>query len=85
MNVGQYGGCPGKDAWTVNLIKELCHDYSQITQTPFMDFADDADNCHNRILVNLASLVSKDFGVHNHVVCAHAETLEQAKYKLKML
>lgn len=50
-----------------------------------MDFADDADNCHNRILVNLASLVSKDFGVHNHVVCAHAETLEQAKYKLKML
>ena len=47
LNFGQYGGCPGKEARTVNLIEELRHDVSQLTITPFTNFDNNADSCYD--------------------------------------
>ena len=84
LNSGQYGGCPGKDPTTVTLLEEARLDYSTLTRTPFTNFDNDASSCYDRILVSIASLVGRSFGINKDVIFVHAKTLEEAEFKLKI-
>ena len=81
---GQFSGHPGLDPTTITFLEELCMDYSQMTQTPFVNFDHDAKSCFDRILMSLASLAAWGYGIHREVFFVHAQTLEQAIFKLKL-
>ena len=80
----QFGGQPGRDPTTITLLEELRLDYSQMTLTPFVNFDHDTKSCYDCILMPLASLAARGFGIHRQVVFVHARTLENAIFKLKL-
>ena len=84
LNSAQYGRCPGKDPTTVTLLEELRLDFSQLTRTPFMNFDNEASSCYDRILMPIASLAGRSFGIHRNVIFVHTATLEEAEFKLKI-
>ena len=55
-----------------------------MTRTPFVNFDHDAKSCYDRILMPLASLAGRGFGIHRQVIFVHAQTLENAIFKLKL-
>ena len=83
INEGQYGGCPGREPTALTLLEELRIDYSMLTRESIAQFDNDASSCYDRILVSIASLASRKFGIHKDVVMVHAKTLQEAKFKLK--
>ena len=78
---GQFGGRPGRDPTTITLLEELRLDYSKMTRTSFVNFDHDAKSCYDRILMPLASLAGRGFGIHRQVIFVHAQTLENAIFK----
>eukprot|EP00534_Pseudo-nitzschia_fraudulenta_P016050 CAMPEP_0201252400 /NCGR_PEP_ID=MMETSP0852-20130820/66895_1 /ASSEMBLY_ACC=CAM_ASM_000632 /TAXON_ID=183588 /ORGANISM="Pseudo-nitzschia fraudulenta, Strain WWA7" /LENGTH=178 /DNA_ID=CAMNT_0047552111 /DNA_START=1112 /DNA_END=1648 /DNA_ORIENTATION=- len=84
IHPGQYGGRPGRDPITITLIEELHLDHSQLTRTPFTNLDNDCTSNFDRILMPLASLVACGFGIHRQVIFVHANTLENAIFKLKI-
>ena len=65
-------------------MEELRLDYSQLTRTPYTNFDNDCTSNFDRILMPLASLAARGFGIHRQVVFVHANTLENAIFKLKL-
>ena len=84
INQGQYGGCPGRDCTSVTYLEELRRDISILTRSAYTNFDNDAASCYDRILMSVASLSGRKYGVHKKVVYVHAATLKEAKYKLKL-
>ena len=64
-------------------MEELRLDYSQITRAPYVNMDCDASSCYDRILIPIASLAGRGYGIHRNVIFIHAQTLEEARYKLK--
>ena len=83
MNQGQFGGVPGCEAKTLPLIEELKTDICYLSRKPLVNFDVDATACYDRIIANLASLVSRGHGQHRSVCFVHGKTLEDARYRLK--
>ena len=84
INQGQYGGYPGRDCTSVTYFEELRRDISVLTRTAYSNFDNDAASCYDRILMSIASLSRRKYGVHRKVVYVHAATLKKAEYKLKL-
>ena len=84
IHQGQYGGCPGRDCTSVTYLEELRRDILILTQSAYTNFDNDAASCYNRILMSVASLSGRKYGVHKKVVYVHAATLREAKYKVKL-
>ena len=80
----QFGGRHGRDPTTITLLEELCLDYSQMTWTPFVNFDHGVKSCYDRILMPLASLAARGFGIHRQAVFVHAQTLENTIFKVKV-
>ena len=40
--------------------------------------------CYDKILMSVASLSGRKYGVHKKIIYVHAATLEEAEYKLKL-
>ena len=55
-----------------------------MTRTTYANFDNDAASCYDRILMSVASISGKKYGVHKKIVYVHAATLEEAEYKLKL-
>jgi hypothetical protein len=53
------------------------------TRKSLINFDNEAASCYDRIILALASLIGRKFGLHKNVVFVHATTLEETKYKLK--
>eukprot|EP00957_Ditylum_brightwellii_P089964 6851272-Ditylum_brightwellii.AAC.1 len=83
LNNNQVGGCAGRDANTMTLMKELKTDISQCSQKALINFDNDAALCYDRIIPNLANLIGKKKGLHRNITFVHAKILSKAKYKLK--
>ena len=83
INPGQYGGRPGCEAQSLPLLEELKYDLSYMTRRSLFNFDNDAASCYDRIIIALASLVNRKYGLHREIVLIHASTLEQAKFHLK--
>jgi hypothetical protein len=83
LHQGQYGGLPGRDCTSLTYLEELRFDYSKLTRYPVANFDNDAAACYDRILCAIASLAGRKYGIHKDVIFIHAQTLEEAEFKLK--
>jgi exonuclease III len=80
---GQYGGRPGKEATTLAFIEELKTDICYASRKPMINFDNDAASCYDRIIAAIASIIARAHGQHRDVCFVHADTLRQAKFRLK--
>ena len=83
IHPGQYGGRPGCEAQSLTLLEELKYDLSYLTRQSLCNFDNDATSCYDRIMVPLASLINRKYGMHRKVVAVHANTLQHAEFRLK--
>jgi hypothetical protein len=83
LHQGQYGGLPGRDCTSLTYLEELRFDYSLITRFSFANFDNDATACYDQILCSIASLAGRKYGIHKDIIFIHAQTLEEAEFKLK--
>ena len=83
INEGQYGGRPGCEAQSLTLLEELKYDLAYLTRRTLVNFDNDASSCYDRIIVPLASIINRKYGLHRQVVAVHANTLHQARFHLK--
>jgi hypothetical protein len=83
LNPGQYGGRPGCEAQSLTLLEELKYDLSYLTRRSMVNFDNDATACYDRIVVPLASLINRKYGMHRQIVAIHASTLQQDQFRLK--
>jgi hypothetical protein len=83
INPGQYGGRPGCEAQSLVFLEELKYDISYMTRRTLFNFDNDATSCYDRIIVSLASLINRKYGLHRKVVFVHATTLQHAKFHLR--
>ena len=85
INDGLFGGRPGCEAQSLTFLEELKYDISYITRRTLFNFDNDATSCYDRIIVSLASLINRKYGIHRKVVAIHASTLHQARFHLRTL
>jgi hypothetical protein len=83
LNEGQYGGRPGCEAQSLTLLEELKYDLSYLTRRTLVNFDNDASSCYDRIIVSLASIINRKYGMHRKTVAIHASTLQDAQFHLK--
>ena len=83
INRGQFGGRAGHDAQSLVFIEELKNEISNCSRKCLVNFDNDASSCYDRIIPALASLIGRAKGLHRNVTYVHAQTLKEAKYKLK--
>jgi hypothetical protein len=61
----------------------LKYDTSYCARRTLFNFDNDATSCYDRIIVALASLINRKYGLNRRVVALHANTLQQAKFHLR--
>jgi hypothetical protein len=83
LNDSQTGSRPGRRSIDTVVNKEMKYLYSRLTRTPMATMDNDATSCYDRIIVNLAMLISKYFGMPNQMCKVQAATLENMQYKLR--
>ena len=83
INQGLYGGRPGCEAQSLTFLEELKYDISHVTRRTLFNFDNDATSCYDRIIVALASLINRKYGLHRNVVLVHATTLQEAQFHLR--
>jgi hypothetical protein len=83
LNSGQYGSRPSRGAHDPVFIEEFQLEISRASRKTLLQTNYDATSCYDRIIPNLAALVSPKYGVPLPVVMANVKTLQAAKYKLK--
>jgi hypothetical protein len=84
LNDGQYGSRPRQNAVDPVLIEELQFEISRASRKTFIQANYDATACYDRIVPNLAMMVSKRFGVPHHNTVTNAKTLQSAEYRICM-
>lgn len=83
LNPGLYGGRPGCEAQSLTFLEELKYDISYTTRRTLFNFDNDATSCYDRIIISLASMINRKYGLHRDVVLVHATTLQEARYHLR--
>jgi hypothetical protein len=84
INPGLFRGCPGCEAQSLPFLEELKYDISYITRRTLLNFDNDASSCYDRIIISLASLINRKYGMNRLVVLlVHANTLEHARFHLR--
>jgi hypothetical protein len=83
LNDGQAGSRPGCRAIDVAIQKEMKYNYSKLTRTPLITVDNDAKSCFDRILCNVAMLVSQYYGITRNMCSLQASTLENTVYKIR--
>ena len=83
LNQGQYGSRPHRNAHDPIFIEEFQFEISRTTRKSLLQTNYDATSCYDRIIPNLAAIVSRKFGVPESVVLSNVTTLMKAKYRLK--
>lgn len=82
LNNGQYGR-HGRSPMEPVFIEEMESEISRASRKSLVKFDNDATSCYDRILVAIASIISRKHGLHKNVAMVMAKTLEEAKYRLK--
>ena len=74
---------PGNMAYNPVFIEEFQLEIARSSRKSFVQINCDTTSCYNRVIPNLAALVSERFGVPQPVAQASVKTLEAARYKLR--
>ena len=83
LHEAQAGSRPGKMAIDLVVYKEQKYLYSRLTRTPLLTMDNDAKACYDRIICNLAMLISQYFGMPKNACSMQAKTLENMEFHLK--
>jgi hypothetical protein len=80
FNRSCYGGRPGLSAVNPVLLEELQVSIAYLSQTGLVTFHNDATSCYDRIIIALANLVVRRFGMPAAIAKLHGTTLAQMQY-----
>lgn len=83
LNDGLYGSRAGRSAHEPVFLEVLQNDIYMTSMKSGINFDLDATSCYDRILAAIASIASRRMGMARHVVLVNANTLQEAKFKLK--
>ena len=83
LHPAQAGSCPGRRAIDTVTYKEQKYLYARLTRTPIATMDNDAKSCYDRILCNLAMLVSQYHGMPKNACAMQAATLKHTKFHLR--
>jgi hypothetical protein len=83
INEGQAGSRPGFNAIDVIIQKEMKYLYSRLTKTNLATMDNDAKSCYDRIICNLAMIISQYYGVSRNMASLQATTLKKMKFRLR--
>jgi hypothetical protein len=83
LHEGQSGSRPNHRAIDVVLRKEMRYMYARMTRTQLGTIDNDAKSCFDRILCNIAMLVSNYNGIPINFCKMQASTLRKTKFKLR--
>ena len=80
LSESQFGSRKGKNTKIPILMEILQQDISRLTRRPYGQINYDAKACYDRILPNLASIVSNAFGVPESIVKLQNHLLHHMNY-----
>ena len=80
LNESQFGSRQHKNSQLTILIEIMQQDYSRVARTSYGPINYDAKACYDRILLNIALLVSESFGVHSDIIQIHRDLLQHMEY-----
>ena len=83
LNEGQYGSRPRRNAVDPVFIEELQFEISRASRKMLVQTNYDATSCYDRIIPNLAMMVSRKYGVPKVITQSNARTLETAEYRIR--
>jgi hypothetical protein len=83
LNQGLVGGRPGCEPQSLTFLEELKYDISLTSRRTLFNFDNDASSCYDRIIISLASLINRKYGLNRKVVAVHADTLRLARFFLR--
>jgi hypothetical protein len=83
INEGQAGARPGRRCIDVVIHKEMKYMYSSITRSDMATMDNDAKSCYDRIICNLAMVISKYFGMSTRACQTQAATLQNMQFRLR--
>jgi hypothetical protein len=83
LNDGQAGSRPGRNAIDVVVQKEMKYLYSRLTRTGMATMDNDAKSCYDRIICNLAMIISQYFGLSPTTTKTQAIALQKMRYRLQ--
>ena len=82
LNQGQYGSRLRRNARDPVFIEEIQFEIARASRKMLAQTSYDAMSCYDRIVPNLAMLVSQKFGVPLQTTQTNARTLEHANYRI---
>ena len=74
---------PGHNAITPRIIEKFQYEISRASKRPLVHLDYDATACYDRIILPMASSISRAHGQHHSIVLINAITLKSARYLLK--
>jgi hypothetical protein len=83
LNEGQAGSRPGRNSIDVVIQKEMKYLYATLTRTGLATMDNDAKSCYDRIICNLAMMISQHYGVTNEAASMQAETLQKMLFHIR--
>ncbi len=83
LHEGNYGSRPCRSSLDPIGIEVLQAEYSHLTRLSHLKFSNDAEACYDRIVVNLATIISLCHGLPSEVATIQGDMLEHAKYFIK--
>ena len=83
LNEGQFGSRPRRNAIDPVFIEEMQFEISRASRKMLVQTNYDATSCYDRIIPNLAMLVSRKYGVPKLTTQSNASTLEHAEYRIR--
>ena len=79
----QYGGRPVCEAQSFALLEELKYDLAYTTRRTLLNLDLDTASFYDRVVMFLAFLVNRKYGMNRTVVMVNAKALQEAQYKLR--
>jgi hypothetical protein len=83
IHQGQAGARPGFNSIDVVIQKEMKYLYSRLTKTNLATMDNDAESCYDRIICNLAMIISQYYEVTRNMAELQATTLKKMKFRLR--
>jgi hypothetical protein len=83
LNEGQAGSRPGFNAIDVGIQKEMKYLHRRLTKTHLATMDNNAKSCYDRIICNLAMIISQYYGVSHNMALLQATTLKKMNFWLK--
>jgi hypothetical protein len=83
LDPSQYGGLPGWDSLVPVFIEEMQNKIARASRKPYIKQDFDTTSCYDCIIPWMASMLSRQHGLHRNVCLVRARTLQEARYLLK--